>query len=98
MAIRTGEGPGDISIGLIRGDKNFVVVFHAELLEVEEDMMFVGHFERDLLYIGEGLEYGIAHGMEGMLDGEAFVRSEAVKQVETNRLVKGFRIFWDIVI
>jgi hypothetical protein len=39
----TDDGAGDIAIGLVGGDEDLVVVVHAELFEVEQDMMSVWH-------------------------------------------------------
>lgn len=43
--------------------------------------MFVGHFQGDLLYFGKDFQDAVAHGVEGVLNGEAFVRGEGVQEV-----------------
>jgi len=75
-----GECAGDKTVGFVGGDEDFVVVVGAELDKIEKDMVFVGHFQRDLFYGGEIFEYVFTHRIEGMLYGEAFVGGESLEQ------------------
>ena len=52
----------------------------AEPLEVDEDAVLVGQGQGDLLDLGAGVQRGLAHRVQGLLDGQAVVAGEGLQQ------------------
>ena len=86
------QGACNIPIRLVGGDEDLIIVVHAELLKVEKDVMFVGHFQRDLFYFGKVFQDVFAHGVERVLNGEAFVGGEGMQEIFTDGVIAMFGI------
>lgn len=87
MSRMAGDGACYIAIRFIGSDEDLVLIGHSERLQVEEYMVFVGHFEADLGNVGEGCEDMVAHGIKRVLDGEAFMMGKAVEQIEADGFI-----------
>ena len=75
-------------MGLVGGDENFVVVGHAEGFEVGKQAMLVGHRETDAGDRLAGFQDGLAHGVQGVLDGLALVRGEGLDEEFTDTVAE----------
>ncbi len=80
------ERSRDDTLGLVGGDEDFVGVFQAEGLEIDEDAVLVGHGECDSLDLRRCVESRRAHRVQRMLHGQALMQGKRFDQRRANRL------------
>src|ERR1700733_13130960 len=82
----------DVSAGFVGGDEDLVGVVLAETGEVDKEAVLVGHGDFDVIDLGDGFESTFGHGVEGMLDGFAFVVSEGAEHGLADDGTRGFEV------
>ena len=74
------DGGFDVAVGLVDGDEDVIGIVLAEWSQVGEQVMQIGHGERDAGNLGSGFESGFSHVEERVLHTHAVMRGKLLEQ------------------